>query len=812
MTVNMEALAGSNPVMNWEAGDLPAAWKSFKTHVEFMFKGPLKDKPEEEQCAYLMIWVGSKGREIFATWNMDEDKAKQLSELYPKFAEYVAPKSNKVFARYKFQCRYQQDSETAEQFITDLKVLVKDCGYEKSDEMVRDRIVCGTKHPKVKSKLLSEGSDLTLERAIDIARSHEINQKQLSSMNSKEDPNINIIRKQKTLKQKSEPSHQAARPKQEFKSVKPKSCPRCGYNHTTQQKCPAIGKNCKKCHRKDHFARMCLTKHRDMKIHQLQGTDSSDDDYDFNALYVGTINCAPHGKRKKRLNNDSFVEKLQIYDKEIDFQLDTGAKCNVLSKSDFKKLKISAPLQKSDTALRSYSGHRIEPEGMITLPLEWKDNNQNVLFYIVDTQSQSVLSGKTCEDICLLKRIDSIENDYPEIFEGLGCLPGTYHIKLDPNATPVVQPPRRIPIAIKDKVKEELQRMERLGVITRQIEPTEWVNSIVTVTKSSGDVRICIDPKDLNHAIQRKHYPMKTVEEIVAEMPNAKIFSTLDVTSGFWTLKLDEESSKLTTFQTPFGRYRFLRAPFGIKSIPEMYQRVMTDMIQDIEGTQVIVDDILVWGQDMQQHDERLKRVFDRIKENNIKLNEKKCQFRKEEVSYVGHRISKDGLKVDPEKVRAVKEMDRPQNKKELQTFLGCITYLQKFLPHMSDISAPLRKLLMKDIEWHWDTSHEKSFRRLKEMATETPVLAFYSPKDKLTLNVDASSYGLGAVILQNERPIAYASRALNPTQQKYSQLEKETLAIVFGCGKFHDYVYGREFEFESDHKPLESIFRKPIA
>ena len=252
----------------------------------------------------------------------------------------------------------------------------------------------------------------------------------------------------------------------------------------------------------------------------------------YNALFFGIIDC---NKRKKNIKSDSFVEKLSINDADINFQLDTGAKCNVLSNSDFKGLNINRPLQKSDTALRSYSGHRTEPEGMITIPLTCKDSRHNVQFYIVETKSHSVLNGETCEETDLLKRINSIEKGYPEIFEGLGCLPSTYHIKLDTNATPVVQSPRRVPIPLKNKV----------------------------------NVRICIDPKDLNNVIQREHYPMKTVEEIVAEMPNAKIFSTLDAISGFWTLKLDEERSELTTFQTPFGRYRFLCAPFGIKSIPE---------------------------------------------------------------------------------------------------------------------------------------------------------------------------------------------------------------------------------------------------
>ncbi|CAC5360352.1 unnamed protein product [Mytilus coruscus] len=266
--------------------------------------------------------------------------------------------------------------------------------------------------------------------------------------------------------------------------------------------------------------------------------------------------------------------------------------------------------------------------------------------------------------------------------------------------------------------------MLKLGVIVSQKEPTAWVNSMVTVVKSNGDVRICIDPKDLNKAISREHYPMKTVEEVVANIPNAKVFSKIDATSGFWHLKLDEDSSKLTCFNTPFGRYRFLRAPFGIKSIPEIFQRVMTEIMENIEGAEVIVDDILIWGSTIQEHDKRLK----------------------------------DGLK-------------KPENKKELQTFLGFITYLSKFLSNMSDVSAPLRVLLEEKNEWCWEKEQDTSFNKLKDMATNAPILSYYiyDPKQPLTLNVDGSSKGLGAVLLQNDKPIAYASRALTPTQQRYA-------------------------------------------
>lgn len=161
------------------------------------------------------------------------------------------------------------------------------------------------------------------------------------------------------------------------------------------------------------------------------------------------------------------------------------------------------------------------------------------------------------------------------------------------------------------------------------------------------------------------------------------------------------------------------------------------------------------------------------------------------------------------EKIRAVLKMKRPENKKELQTFLGFITYLQKFLPNMSDVSAPLRQLLESKVEWHWEELQETSFQKLKQIPTETPVLAFYDPKEELILSADASAHGLGAVLMQKGR---YASRALNATQQGYSVIEKETLAVLFGTQKFHHYVYGRSAVVESDHKPLENIFRKPMS
>ena len=213
---------------------------------------------------------------------------------------------------------------------------------------------------------------------------------------------------------------------------------------------------------------------------------------------------------------------------------------------------------------------------------------------------------------------------------------------------------------------------------------------MVVVTKPNGSIRICIDPWDFNKAVKRQHFPLLTVEEVVSRIPNAKVFSKIDCTSSFWQIELDYESSKLCTFNTPFGRYRYLRLPFGIKCASELYQSIMSEMIKDIEDAEVIIDGILVWGTTIEEHDQRLKIVLDKARKYNLKLSPNKKEFRKKQIWYVGHVLSSEGLglKPDYEKLKAVEQMKAPQSKKELQHFLGFVQYLAKFLPNMSEVSS----------------------------------------------------------------------------------------------------------------------------
>jgi hypothetical protein len=403
-------------------------------------------------------------------------------------------------------------------------------------------------------------------------------------------------------------------------------------------------------------------------------------------------------------------------------------------------------------------------------------------------------------------------SEYKEVFTGLGCLDGEVNIKLKENAKPVVHPPQNLPVAIREKVKDELENMVKQGVLARVTEPTEWVSSMVAVVKPSGKLRVCLDPRDVNPSIQREHFPMNTIDTVLTKVQGAKYFSVFDASAGYWQLRLNENSSRICTFNTPYGRYRYLRMPFGLNCASEIFQRHMSRLFENIEGVEVVVDDILIWGSSESEHDSRVSKVLEIARKSNLRLNQEKCKFKRKEIPYLGHILTTQGVKPDPEKVRAVQDMPRPVDKQSLQRFLGVINYLAKFIPNMSDVTSPLRVLLCEDIIWEWAGEQEECFKKLKDLLCKAPVLAFYDHRKPLVLSVDASSLGLGATLLQDNKPIAYASKALTVAERNYAQIEKELLAIVFGCKKFHTYVAGRNVQVESDHKPLEIIMRKPLC
>ncbi|XP_056017509.1 uncharacterized protein K02A2.6-like [Ostrea edulis] len=532
-------------------------------------------------------------------------------------------------------------------------------------------------------------------------------------------------------------------------------------------------------------------------------------------LFIGTLLV-----NKVDQDRSDWVETLTINDRKVEFKLDTGAQGNIIPKHVFDQLELDDH-QLKNTKIRSvaYGGHKIKPKGTKILECSVRGRKYDLPFFIVDTNARAILGKNACTEIGSIVRVHCVKNEstkenvlkaYDDVFKGLGELPGKHHIKIDETITPVIHPPRKVPAALQDKVRTELDRMETLGVITKQDEPTDWVHSLVTVRKPNK-LRLCIDPKDLNRAIKREHYHLQTVDEVIEKLPQAKVFSKFDATHGFWHIKLDEPSSKLLTFNTPFGRYRYMRLPFGISSAPEVFSKRVQEMFSDLSGVECIVDDILVWGETTAEHDSRVQQMLQRCREMNFKLNKNKVEFRVPEVRYVGHLITNNGIKVDPEKVRAIVEMPPPDDVSGVKRVLGVVQYVSKFIPNLSDVTAPLRILLQQDVEWHWDAPQQESFDRLKQLVSSTPVLRIYDVRKPVRISGDASSKGLGVVLLQDAHPVAYGSRALTETQKRCAQIEREMLAIVYGCEKFHHYIYGRSVTVETDHKPLVAIYNKPL-
>ena len=282
-------------------------------------------------------------------------------------------------------------------------------------------------------------------------------------------------------------------------------------------------------------------------------------------------------------------------------------------------------------------------------------------------------------------------------------------------------------------------------------------------------------------------------------------------------VELDDDSSRLTTFNSPFGRFCWRRLPFGLCSVPEEFQQRLNHALEGLKGVLTIHNDILDFGEGsteevaLADHDNNFHSLMHRCREKNIKLNWDKVKLRRKEVPFMGHVISEEGLRANPNKIKAVLEIPTPTDVASVRRFIGFTNYLSKFLPRLSDALEPLRKLTLSDVEWLWSDVHDDAVRQVKLLVSNAPVLKYFDSTESLTLQCDESDKGLGAVLLQKGQPIAYASRALTDAETRYAQIEKELLAVVYGLEKFHTYTYAREVTVKSDHKPLEVIFKKPL-
>lgn len=786
----MESIVPPPKELSWSE-DPAGEWTSFKerflTYLEAIGAEDLYS--EKRRYAIFKMTLGERGLYIL---NSLPGEFITIKEAIKALDGYFLPQKNVNYERYKFFISSQTESETIDEYLTRLRSQAKKCEFGPlSDGLILARLISGLSDESLRTRLLLE-KNITLDEAIGKCKAVIASRERNKEISGKEV--LYVKPKAPSVETKGKFVASAAKP-----SIK--DCKFCGLSHLAG-KCPAYGKLCSRCGKKNHFARKCKQSEVNVVDHEDQASDS--DDVSVHRVFSTGDN----------LESDWKV-KLNVEGKSITFKIDTGAQVNVIPQKMASRLGVTC--RKSEKRLATYSGGKLTVIGTCNLSCSYKGRVKRLEFEVVDTPFTVALLGlKSSVAMGLIARIDAITKEniaslYPRLFGGFGKLSGKCHITIDPSATPVVHAPRRIPFAVQDKVKRELKRMEKEGVIEPVSEPTDWVSPLVVAYKPNGDVRLCIDPKDLNKAIKREHFQLPTVDEIASDLHGARYFSSLDATSGFWHMELDEESSKLCTFITPWGRFKFLRLPFGVSCAPEKFHKRYKEAFAGLDGVKTFIDDLLVFGYTREEHDRNLESVLKRAEAEGIKFNLEKCKIGLTEITYLGHKFSAEGISPDTKKVEAIVGMPRPANRKDLERFLGLVNYMGKFIKGLATIAQPLRLLLQKEVAWHWEDVQEQAWDRLKTAITTAPVLAYYDPSRPITISVDASQTGLGAVLFQDGHPVAYASKTLTGTEQRYANIEKELYAVVFGCERFHMYSYGKPFVVESDHKPLEAIFQKPL-
>ena len=321
--------------------------------------------------------------------------------------------------------------------------------------------------------------------------------------------------------------------------------------------------------------------------------------------------------------------------------------------------------------------------------------------------------------------------------------------------------------------------------------------------------RVVVDFRRLNDVTVGDAYPLPNISEILDLLGSSKFFSTLDLANGFHQIEVKPADRPKTAFSTPLGHYQFKRMPYGLKGAPACFQRLMNNVLCGLQGSKVFVymDDIVVFGRSLEEHNEKLRQVFGRLREHNLKLQPEKCEFLRDELGYLGHVISERGIFPDPSKIDSVKNFPIPKNPKEVKSFLGLAGYYRRFIKDFAKIAKPLTNLLKKNTIFTWTNKCTESFNLLKEHLTNHPILQYPDFTKEFILTTEASGHSIGAILSQGkigkDLPVAYASRVLNKHEINYSTTDKEFLAVIWAVRHFRPYLYGRKFTIVTDHKPL---------
>lgn len=835
-------------------------WEKWKRAFEIYLLAANVDTPVQKRATLLHVG-GIALQEVYYNLPGAHAEVAEGVDVYAialkKLDGYFAPKQSRIYERYLFRLMKQEDGEQFERFLLRLRNQADKCQFHNKEEHIIDQITEKCRLVELRKKILECGDTITLDEIISKANALEVVARQLEqfkTINTKDGNNFNKAEINKIDNKKRYNKYIQ-------KQASNTKCSRCGSSsHLSEDtKCPARDKRCAKCGFIGHFREHCRTRqkrqfsnsktemtHKKPRLGTKKDADRSEIDYIFNLDEDKNTKSMDDEVEEKKMD-ESRIEYIFHLDEEetikcnlggvsVDMLIDSGSKCNVITDRTWQFLKnnsvkISNQVRKPNKTLISYgSKEPLDIMGSFDADISVSNNKSiKCTVYVIRNGTRDLLGKETAIQLGVLKiglQINAVRNDVPlekafPKFKGV-----TVQIPIDQTVKPVIQPYRRVPIPLEEKVARKLKELKEADIIEEVNEPSPWVSPMVPVLKEGQEeVRICIDMRRANQAIIRENHPLPTMNELLPNFRQAKFFSKLDIKNAFHQLEIHEGCRYITTFSTSKGLYRYKRLMFGISCAPEMFQKILEKLLLGCEGTLNFIDDIIIHGATEKEHDERLSKVLRVLEENDVLLNKKKCIYKTQTIEFLGHVLSPKGIRPLEKYLTTIKTSRIPNTTEEIQSFLGLVNFVSKWIPNVATLTEPLRELLRlglgksANIQKIWTSKQDEAFEALKESISNIKTLGYYNPSDKTQVIADASPVGLGAVLVQvgkdGPRVIAFGHKSLTDCEKRYCQTEKEALALVWAVEHFKIYLLGKDFELISDHKPLETIFgrtSKPCA
>ena len=796
--------APSTPTIPW------TTW--FRMFTNYITAAGLSSLPDVRQKAILLNTLGTEGQRIFYTF----PKADALSynDSVKALSDHFQASINVVAERYRFRSRAQMPGESIDNWIAHLRELSANCEFATlNEEMIRDQLVEKVLNPQIREKLLQE-KRLTLDEALVIARQMEVAKREAATFSPASE--VRAVSYKDPKKKPAPPTGSNSKG----------HCYRCGRkdHNAAAPTCPARNAKCRSCSKTGHFGKVCRSQ-KSVNVVQPDSSPStpaspvSEDGEIVQLLNVVANNISSN----KYIFHNVELQTGDIQDSSVRMLLDTGSIATIVPKSVFEDRFSEIQLQPPPDLLVSYDQQPLQVVGGVRAKLTVDNSSCEIFLYIVE-KGQAILGLDAIRKLRLSVPLHHVSashvpqeflNDFPHVFSGDITTPakGFMHApKVDDSIPPVAQRLRRLPLSVRDNVKQELLSLEEKGIIER-VDASKWVSNPVIVRKADSSLRICVDLKNVNKAIVPDKYPLPTTTELTAKLHGSKVFSKIDLKMSYLQIELAPESRDLTTIITHEGLFRYKRVCFGLSSAPSAFHKMLASVLAGLEGDGVIhyIDDILISSETEMENKKIVSEVLKRLSKHNLVINNDKSVFFANEIEFLGHKISKDGISPLQSNTKAIESLRMPTNVKELSSFLGATNYYLKFVPHYSDITEPLRRLLRKNTQWEWTDECIEACEKLKHMLTSSPILAHYNAEAKTLVTCDASAVSIGAVLSQiqpdgSERPVAYLSRSLSQTERKYSAGEREALACIFACEKWHLFLYGKRFTLQTDHRALTAL------